>query len=219
MKKNKVVTLEQALSKIKNGQTIMCAGFTNVGSANKLIRAIVDAGFRDFTVIANDAGNDKFDGIGTLFCEERVKKLIASHIGLNPVVGKQMGSGQLEVTLVPQGTLVERIRCGGHGMGGFLTTTGVDTVVEEGKETIVVDGVKYLLELPLKAEVAILKAWKADKAGNLVYRRLARNFNPTMAMAADFVIVEAEQIVEVGELDPDIIVTPGICVDMIVHMP
>ena len=218
MKKNKVVTIEQALAKIKNGQTIMCAGFTNVGSANKLLRAIVDAGFRDFDVIANDAGNDKFDGIGTLFCQQRAKSLVASHIGLNPVVGKQMAAGELKVTLVPQGTLIERIRAGGHGIGGFLTTTGLGTMVEEGKQTIVIDGTKYLLELPLRAEVAILKAWKADKAGNLVYRRLARNFNPMMAMAADFVIVEAEHVVEVGELDPDIIMTPSVCVDMLVQL-
>ena len=218
MKKNKVATLEQALSKFKNGQTIMCAGFTNVGSANKLIRAIVDAGFTDFNIVANDAGNDKFDGIGTFICEKRAKSLTASHIGLNPEVGKQMAAGEIDVTLVPQGTLVERIRAGGHGIGGFLTKTGVGTIVEEGKNTMVVDGVKYLVELPIRADVAILKAWKADKAGNLIYRRLGRNFNPMMALAADFVIVEVEEIVEVGEIDPDMVMTPGICVDMLVQL-
>lgn len=216
--KNKVVSIAQALNSIKDGQTIMCGGFTNVGSANKLLRAIADAGFREFDVIANDAGNDKQDGIGTLVCQNRVRSLIASHIGLNPDAGRQMNSGKMKVTLVPQGTLAERIRCGGYGLGGVLTPTGVGTIVEEGKEIIERNGKKYLLELPLRAEVAILKAWKADTVGNLVYRRLERNFNPMMAMASDFVIVEVEHIVQVGELDPDIIVTPGVCVDMLVQM-
>lgn len=218
MSKRKVVSLEQALSKIHSGQTIMCGGFTNVGSANKLLRAIADAGYRDFNIIANDAGNDKYDGIGTLICEHRAKSLTASHIGLNPEAGRQMNSGELEITLMPQGTLAERIRCGGYGLGGVLTPTGVGTIVEEGKQVIEHSGKKYLLELPLRAEVAIIKAWKADTAGNLVYHRLARNFNPMMAMAADFVIVEVEEIVEIGEIDPDMVMTPGVCVDMIVEL-
>lgn len=216
--KNKVVSLDQALKKIQNGLTIMCGGFTNVGSANKLLRAIADADFKEFDLIANDCGNDKQDGIGTLVCEKRVRSLIATHIGLNPEVGRQMNSGEIKVTLVPQGTLAERIRCGGFGLGGVLTPTGVGTVVEEGKEVVERNGKKYLLELPLRADVAILKAWKADTSGNLIYRRLERNFNPMMAMAADFVIVEVEHIVEVGELDPDVIVTPGVCVDMLVQI-
>lgn len=218
MAKNKVVALEQALAKFHDGQTIMCSGFTNVGSANKLLRAIADAGYKGFNIIANDAGNDKADGIGTLVCEHRAKSLIASHVGLNPEVAKQMNSGELEVTLVPQGTLAERIRCGGFGLGGVLTPTGVGTVVEEGKQVIEVNGKKYLLELPLRAEIAIVKAWKADTSGNLVYHRLARNFNQVMAMAADFVIAEVEEIVDVGQIDPDMVMTPGVCVDMIVKL-
>jgi acetate CoA/acetoacetate CoA-transferase alpha subunit len=218
MAKSKVVTLAQALAKIHNGQTIMLSGFTNVGSPNKFIRAIADAGNKDFNIIANDAGNDKADGIGTLVCEKRAKSLIASHIGLNPEAGRQMVAGELQVTLVPQGTLAERIRCGGTGLGGILTPTGVGTVVAEGKQELVVNGKTYLLETPLRAEIAVVKAWKADANGNLVYRRLARNFNQVMAMAADFVIAEVEEIVEVGEIDPDAVMTPGICVDMIVKM-
>ena len=153
-----------------------------------------------------------------LIINNRVKKLITAHIGLNPVAGELMNAGELEVELVPMGTFAERIRCGGAGLGGFLTPTGVGTVVAEGKQTIELNGREYLLEEPLHADVAILKAWKADKAGNLVYNRCARNYNPAMAMAADLVIVQAENIVEVGELDPDAIMTPGVLVDMIVHM-
>lgn len=216
--KNKLVTLDQVLAKIHDGQTIMCGGFTNVGSANKLLRAIADAGYKDFDLIANDTGNDKYDGIGTLICEKRVRSVIASHVGLNPETGRQMNSGEIQVTLVPQGTLAERIRCGGTGLGGVLTPTGAGTIVEEGKEVFTINGKKYLLELPLRADVAIIKAWKADTYGNLVYRRLARNFNPMIAMAADFVIVEVEEVVEVGEIDPDQIMTPGVCVDMLVKL-
>lgn len=216
--KNKVVSLDEALKKFHDGQTIMCGGFTNVGSPNKLLRAIADAGYKDFDLIANDTGNDKQDGIGTLVLEKRLRNVVASHVGLNPETGRQMNSGEMKVTLIPQGTLAERIRCGGTGLGGVLTPTGVGTIVEEGKEVFEINGKKYLLELPLRADISILKAWKADTSGNLIYRRLERNFNPMMAMAADFVIVEVEHIVEVGELDPDIIVTPGVCVDMLVQL-
>ena len=143
---------------------------------------------------------------------------MASHVGLNPKVAEQMNDGTLKVTLVPQGTLAERIRCGGTGLGGVLTPTGVGTVVADGKQEITVGGKTYLLETPLRAEVAVVKAWKADTAGNLVYRRVARNFNPMMAMAADFVIAEVEEIVEAGEIDPDLVCTPGTCVDMVVKL-
>lgn len=214
--KNKVGTVQDALEHIENGQTIMCAGFTNVGSANHLIRAIADAGYRDFHIIANDAGNDHADGIGTLICERRAKSLIASHVGLNPEVGRQMAEGVLDVTLVPQGTLAERIRCGGAGLGGVLTPTGVGTIVEEGKQAIELNGKKYLLETPLRAQVGLVKAWKADTCGNLVYHRLARNFNPMVAMACDYVIAEVEEVVQPGEIDPDEVMTPGVCVDLIV---
>lgn len=216
--KNKVVSVEQALEHCHDGMTVMLSGFTNVGSPTKFCRAMADAGLKDLNIIANDAGNDKVDGIGTFIVEGRAAMLTASHVGLNPKVAEQMNAGTLQVTLVPQGTLAERIRCGGTGLGGVLTPTGVGTMVAEGKQEIEVNGKTYLLETALHAEVAVVKAWKADTWGNLVYRRVAKNFNPMMAMAADFVIAEVEEIVEVGELDPDEITTPGICVDMIVKL-
>ncbi|MCI8538494.1 MAG: CoA transferase subunit A [Oscillospiraceae bacterium] len=218
MAKNKVASLEEALAKCHDGMTVMLSGFTNVGSPNKFCRAMADAGLKDLHIIANDAGNDKADGIGTLIVERRARSIVASHVGLNPKVAEQMNEGTLEVTLVPQGTLAERIRCGGTGLGGVLTPTGVGTSVAEGKQEITANGRTYLLELPLRAEVAVVKAWKADTSGNLVYRRVAKNFNPMMAMAADFVIAEVEEIVPVGELDPDAVCTPGVCVDMVVQL-
>lgn len=196
----------------------MLSGFTNVGSPNKFIVKMAEAGITDIDLISNDAGNDHTDGIGTLICQHRVRRLTASHVGLNPKVAEQMNAGTLEVVLVPQGTLAERIRCGGTGLGGVLTPTGIGTVVAEGKQVIQVDGRDYLLEKPLHAEVAVVKAWKADTSGNLVYRRAGRNFNPLMAMAADFVIAEVEELVEVGQLDPDEVMTPGVCVDLVVKL-
>ena len=196
----------------------MLSGFTNVGSPNKFIVKMAEAGITDIDLISNDAGNDHTAGIGTLICQHRVRRLTASHVGLNPKVAEQMNAGTLEVVLVPQGTLAERIRCGGTGLGGVLTPTGIGTVVAEGKQVIQVDGRGYLLEKPLHAEVAVVKAWKADTSGNLVYRRAGRNFNPLMAMAADFVIAEVEELVEVGQLDPDEVMTPGVCVDLVVKL-
>lgn len=218
IRRSKLVSAEEALAHIKSGQTIMLAGFTNVGAPNKFIMKMIEAGITDIDLIANDAGNDHTDGIGSLVCQHRVRSLTASHIGLNPEAGRQMNSGELKVTLVPQGTLAERIRCGGTGLGGILTPTGVGTVVAEGKTALEIGGKTYLVELPLRADVAVVKAWKADTSGNLVYRRAGRNFNPMMAMAADFVIAEVSEVVEIGELDPDEIVTPGVCVDMLVKL-
>ena len=215
---SKAASVEEALTHIRNGQTIMLSGFTNVGSPNKFIVNMAEAGITDIDLISNDAGNDHTDGIGTLICQHRVRRLTASHVGLNPKVAEQMNDGTLEVVLVPQGTLAERIRCGGTGLGGVLTPTGIGTVVAEGKQVIQVDGRDYLLEKPLHAEVAVVKAWKADTSGNLVYRRAGRNFNPLMAMAADFVIAEVEELVEVGQLDPDEVMTPGVCVDLVVKL-
>ena len=215
---SKAASVEEALTHIRSGQTIMLYGFTNVGSPNKFIVKMAEAGITDIDLISNDAGNDHTDGIGTLICQHRVRRLTASHVGLNPKVAEQMNAGTLEVVLVPQGTLAERIRCGGTGLGGVLTPTGIGTVVAEGKQVIQVDGRDYLLEKPLHAEVAVVKAWKADTSGNLVYRRAGRNFNPLMAMAADFVIAEVEELVEVGQLDPDEVMTPGVCVDLVVKL-
>jgi len=218
MPKSKVVSVEEALANVQDGMTIMLPGFTNVGSPNKFIMEMVKKELKNIDLIANDAGNDHTDGIGTLICQHRCRSLIASHIGLNPEAGKQMHSGVMKVTLIPQGTLAERLRCGGTGLGGVLTPTGIGTIVAEGKQIIRVNGKEFLLELPLHSDLAVIKAWKADTSGNLVYHRCARNFNPMMAMAADFVIVEAETIVETGELDPDEVMTPGICVDMVVKL-
>lgn len=216
--KTKIVTVETALDKIKNGMTIMLPGFQDVGGPAKFEMRMIEKGITDLTVISTDAGKpDRPSGVAKLIMNGCVSKLITSHIGLNPIAGDMMNKGEMEVELVPMGTFAERIRCGGSGLGGVLTPTGVGTVVAEGKQTIEIKGKEYLLEEALHADIAVIKAWKADKMGNLVYHRCARNYNPMMAMAADFVIVEAENIVEIGEIDPDMVMTPGILVDMIVH--
>ena len=212
---DKIGTIEGAVATVKDGMTIMIGGFLGCGTPEKIVDALVAKGVKDLTLIANDtAMPDR--GIGKLIVNRQFKKIAVSHIGTNPVTGKQMIAGDLEVHLVPQGTLAERIRAGGAGLGGVLTPTGLGTVVEEGKQKVVVDGREYLLETPLKADVAFLKAHKADRRGNLVYRRAARNFNPVMATAADKVVAEIEQLVENGEIDPDHVVTPGLFVDMLV---
>lgn len=211
-----LVTKEQALAKIQNNMTLMIGGFLAVGTPELLVDGIVEKGVRDLTVIANDTGfPDR--GVGKLVVNKQLKQVIVSHIGTNPETGRQMNTQELAVELVPQGTLAERIRAGGSGLGGVLTPTGIGTIVEEGKQKITVDGREFLLEKPLKADVALLKAAVADKAGNLIYRRSSRNFNPVMAMAAETVIVVADKIVEAGEIDPDQVMTPGIFVDMIVQ--
>ncbi|QZY55517.1 CoA transferase subunit A [Crassaminicella profunda] len=213
----KVVTLEEAMSHIKDGMTIMIGGFMAAGTPEKFMDALVEKGVKNLTIIGNDAGwPDK--GIGKLVVNKQVKKLIASHVGLNPEVGKQMNAGEIECELVPQGTLAERVRAGGNGLGGILTPTGVGTIVEEGKEKITVDGKVYLLEKPLKADIALVGASISDKKGNLYYNKATRNFNPLMATAADLVIVGAEKVVEVGEIDGNDVVTPALYVDYIVEV-
>jgi acetate CoA/acetoacetate CoA-transferase alpha subunit len=212
---SKIKSLEEVLEKFQDNQVVMIGGFLAAGTPEALVEGLLNKGVRDLTVIGNDTSfPDR--GIGRLIVSKQIKKAIVSHIGTNKETGRQMTAGETEVELVPQGTLAERIRSAGAGLGGFLTPTGVGTIVEEGKQKLDIDGRSYLLELPLRADIALLKAWKADKSGNLVYRRAARNFNPLMAMAADLVIVEAEEIVEVGELNPDEVVTPGPLVDIIV---
>jgi len=213
---SKLINIQQALGNIRDGMTLMIGGFLAVGTPENLVDGLVGSNMNNFTVIGNDTSfPDK--GIGKLVVNRQLQKVIVSHIGTNPETGRQMNAGELIVELVPQGSLAEKIRAGGAGLGGVLTPTGVGTIVEEGKQRLTIDGQDYLLERPLKADVALLKAYKADKAGNLVFRRTARNFNPIMAMAADLVIVEAENIVEVGEIDPDLVMTPGIFVDWIVQ--
>lgn len=211
---SKIISKEELLPMFKDGMTIMFGGFMGIGTSKKLVDAIMESNVKDLTLIGNDTAFTE-TGVGPLIMNKRVKKVITSHIGTNPETGRQMIAGEMEVELVPQGTLAERIRAGGSGLGGILTPTGVGTVVEEGKQKINVDGRDYLLELPLRADLAILKAKKADKAGNLVYHSSARNFNPVMALAADTVIAEVEEIFEIGDICPDEVVTTGILVDKI----
>lgn len=213
---NKLATKEDVLARLRDGQVIMIGGFLNTGTPEALVDVLIEKSVKNLTVIANDTAFPE-KGIGKLVVNKQVARVIVSHIGTNPETGRQMNSGELKVDLTPQGTLAERIRCGGAGLGGVLTPTGVGTLVGEGKEQITSEGKTYLLELPIRADIALIKAWKADKYGNLVYNRAARNFNPLMAMAADLVIVEAEEILEVGSLDPDQVMTPGACVDMIIQ--
>lgn len=198
-----------------DGMTIMSGGFMGCGAPEIIIQEILDAGIKDITLISSDTAMVD-TGVGPLIVNNRVKKLYASHIGTNPETGKRMISGELEVELCPQGTLAERIRAGGAGLGGFLTPTGVGTVVEEGKQKITIEGVEYLLELPLKADLAIIKADIADESGNLIYAGAARNFNPLMALAAKTVIVQATKVVPIGELDPNFVMTPATLIDHIV---
>ncbi len=200
---------------LKDGMSILFGGFLAVGTPDGLVREILESGVKDLTIIGNDTATAD-SGIGVLIAARRVKKVIASHIGTNAETGRQMIAGELEVELVPQGTLAERIRCGGAGLGGVLTPTGVGTIVEDGKTKLNFDGVDYLVERPLRADIAILKAHCADEKGNLVYQRAARNFNPLMALAADFVIAEVEQIVPAGDIDPDLVMTPGVLVDALI---
>ena len=213
---NKVTTIEKAMEPIKSGMTIMIGGFMGVGTPEKLMDAIIAKGISDLTVVCNDAGLPN-RGASKLLEARRIKRYFASHVGLTPEFGRQMTSGELDATLIPQGTLAEKIRAGGAGLGGFLTPTGVGTPVEEGKQKINTNGRDYLLELPLKGDVALIKAHRADKAGNLIFRKSARNFNPLMATACDYVIVEAEHIEDIGIIDPDQVMLPGIFVDAIIQ--
>lgn len=212
---NKVTSMEEAINHIEDGMTIMIGGFLSCGTPHKLVDALVEKGVKDLTLICNDSGFVD-SGVGKLVVNKQIKKLIASHVGTNRETGNQMNSGEMEVVLVPQGTLAEQVRAGGAGLGGILTPVGVGTIVEEGKEKMEIDGVEYLLELPLRADVALLEGAVVDKFGNIKYHGSTRNFNHLMASAADITIVEANKIVEVGELSPNEAVTPGIFVDCIV---
>lgn len=213
---NKIKTLDQALDNIKDGMTIAVGGFLGVGTPEKLIDAVIAKGVKNITLICNDtAFPDK--GVGKWVVNKNVSKVIISHIGTNPETGRQMNAGELEVELVPQGTLAERVRSAGAGLGGILTPTGIGTIVEQGKQKMTIDGKDYLLELPLKADVALIKGSIVDKKGNVYYNKSTRNFNTLMATAADLVIIEAEKLVEVGAIDPTDVMTPSIFVDIIVE--
>ena len=216
MAKSKVVSMAEAMTHVHSGMSVMIPGFVNCGVPETLIQAVIDAGYTDFDVISNNT-SVQGRGIGLLVHENRIKHITCSHIGSNKETVAKAVAGEIDVTFTPQGTLAERIRAGGAGIGGILTPTGLGTPMEEGKRIIEVDGKKYILETPLHADLALIHAWKADKMGNCIFRHTARNFNSIMATAADLVIVEAEEIVEVGELDPDYIMTPGCLVDYIVQ--
>ncbi len=212
---NKVISVKEAADKVKEGMTIMVGGFLANGTPESIVDALVEKNVKNLTLICNDTGfPDK--GVGKMVVAKQFKKMIASHVGTNPETANQMNSGETEVVLTPQGTLAEKIRCGGNGLGGFYTPTGIGTEVAEGKEIKVINGKEYLFETPLRADVALLKASVVDKKGNMIFKKTMKNFNPMMATAADLVIVEADKIVEVGEIDPEHVMCSGIFVDYIV---
>ena len=212
---SKFISIEEAVSKVKDGMTIMVGGFLANGTPNKIVDALAKSGVKNLTLICNDtAYPDK--GVGQLIANKQVKKLFVSHIGTNPHTSEQMNSGELEIEFCPQGSLAERVRAGGCGLGGILTQTGMGTIVAEGKQIVNVDGKDYLLEKPLRADIALIGASLGDKAGNLVYRGTSQNFNPLMASAADLVIAEINELVEVGEIAVENVKTPSIMVDFIV---
>jgi 3-oxoacid CoA-transferase len=201
---------------LKDGITIAAGGFGLCGIPENLIQALVDSGVKDLTIVGNNAGVDDF-GMGLLLKARQVTKVIASYVGENKEFERQVLAGELDLVLTPQGTLAEKLRAGGAGIPGFYTRTGFGTQLAEGKDTRVFDGTEYVLEEGIRADVAMVKAWKGDKAGNLVYRKTARNFNPMIASCATVTIAEVEELVEVGELDPDLVHTPGIYVDRIIE--
>ncbi|MGE8000806.1 CoA transferase subunit A [Lysinibacillus sp. NPDC093190] len=207
-------SFEEAVVDIKDGDTLAVGGFGLCGIPEKSIAALVQMGTKGLTVVSNNCGVDDW-GLGLLLVNKQIKKMIASYVGENKIFEQQFLSGELEVELTPQGTLAERMRAGGAGIPGFYTATGVGTPIAEGKEVKVFDGKEYILEKGIVADFALVKAWKADKLGNLVFRKTSRNFNPLAAMAGKITIVEVEEIVEVGELDPDHIHTPGVFVQRI----
>ena len=213
---SKFISIEEAVSKVKDGMTIMVGGFLANGTPNKIVDALAKSGVKNLTLICNDtAYPDK--GVGQLIANKQVKKLFVSHIGTNPHMSEQMNSGELEIEFCPQGSLAERVRAGGCGLGGILTQTGMGTIVAEGKQIVNVDGKDYLLEKPLRADIALVGASLGDKAGNLVYRGTSQNFNPLMASAADLVIAEINELVEVGEIAAENVKTPSIMVDFIIE--
>ncbi len=211
----KFISIEEAVAQVKEGMTLMVGGFLANGTPNRIIDALAESGVKNLTLICNDTSfPDR--GVGKLIANKQIKKLYVSHIGTNPCTSEQMNSGELEIEFCPQGSLAERVRAGGCGLGGVLTRTGFGTIVAEGKQIVTVDGVEYLLEKPLRADIALVGASLADRSGNLVYRGTSQNFNPLMAAAADLVIAEAAEVVETGAIAAENVKTPGIMVDYIV---
>ena len=211
---DKSINREKFAELLKDDMSIMIGGFMACGTPETLIDIMLEKKVKNLTIICNDTSTTE-KGIGRLIAAKQVGKVIVSHIGTNPETGKQMVEKTLDVELVPQGTLIERIRSGGAGLGGFLTPTGVGTVVEEGKQKMTIDGKEYLLELPLRADMALIKGSLTDKSGNTVYNGTTQNFNPMMATAADVVVVETDKLVERGEIQPELVMTPAPLVDYI----
>lgn len=218
--KNKVITIDKAMTFVKDGCSLMMTGFGQSGSPRHLIRALSKTDVKNLHTISDDLGvaEHGFDQtISALVNNKQISKAECCFIGQNPEASRQYIEGSLDIDFIPMGTFAERIRAGGAGIGGFYTKTGIGTLVEEGKETKVINGEKYLLELPLRADVAFLHAYKADRAGNAIFKYTARNYNTVMATAADTVILEAEQIVEIGDIEPDEVQLPGVFVDYVVE--
>ncbi len=216
-----VISAAKAAAMVRSGNVVHIGGFLGCGSPDTVLKALVESGAHGLTLVCNDTSvldekNGRSNGVAQLVKAKAFSKMIVSHIGTNPETQRQMNAGESEVVLVPQGTLAERIRAAGNGLGGVLTPTGVGTEVEEGKQKITMNGKDYLLEVALPGDVALIKAKKADKAGNLVYAKTARNFNPLMATSCAVVIAEVEELVEIGDIDPDQVHTPSIFVDYIV---
>lgn len=215
MKKKPMMTALEAAQKVKSGEVVLIGGFLDTGTPNRIVDALADLGTSDLTLVNNDtAFPDR--GVGKLVVNKQLSKIITSHIGTNKETGRQMISGETEVILTPQGTLAEQVRAGGTGLGGVLTKTGLGTAVEKGKQKITVNGEEYLVEAPIRGDVALIYANKADKFGNMQFHGSTRNFNTLMAMAADLVILEVDELVEIGEIDQDSVHLPGIFVDYIV---
>jgi len=214
---NKVVkSAREALERagVKDGSTILFGGFGLCGIPENLIVALRDSGVKDLTCVSNNAGIDDW-GLGLLLQTRQIRKMISTYVGENQTFERQFLSGELEVELIPQGTLAERVRAGGAGIGGFYTPTGVGTVVADGKELRVLNGREYVLEMPIRGDFAFVKAALGDREGNLLYRRSARNFNPVVATASEHTVAEVEKLVELGAIDPDQVVTPGVYVNTI----
>jgi acetate CoA/acetoacetate CoA-transferase alpha subunit len=212
----KTISLARAVEQIPDGSSLMIGGFMGIGSPHRLIAELVRQQRKNLTIIANDTARPGF-GIGQLIDAKLISRLVVTHIGTNPQTQRQMLAGEIQVELVPQGTLAERIRAGGFGLGGVLTPTGIGTSVATGKQVIVIEGQSFLLELPIRADFALLAAHRADYRGNLDYALTARNFNPVMAFAAKMVIAEAAEIVPVGVIPPDEVITPAVLVDALIE--
>lgn len=214
---SKIISMDEAVEMIKDGMTIMVGGFLGCGAPNKILDKLSERSVKSLTIICNDTSFPEV-GLGKLIVNKQVKKAIVSHIGTNPETGRQMNTKELDVELSPQGTLAERVRAYGAGLGAVVTPTGIGTIVEDGKQKLTIEGKEYMLELPLKADIALIFGSVVDKKGNILYKGATRNFNDLMAKSADIVIVEAEKIVEVGEISQESVNTPGIFVDYIVEV-